>query len=112
MHPHDVSLISFAGQRANSAPTNPKSFLSNLARCPLPTAKSWYSGRRRAPIWLLQRLRDVARDRQLRDLAGQLDDHLQQREREPPRARGFMLRDPLTGLDKRNRRGRSRKHNV
>jgi hypothetical protein len=88
------------------SPNQPKKFLADLAHCPPPTAKSWYSGHRRAPIWLLQRLRDVAQDRQLRDLAGQLDDHLQQREREPPRARGFMIRDPVTGLDKRNCRGR------
>jgi peroxiredoxin len=88
------------------SPDEPLKFLTEVARCPRATAKAWYSGHRRAPIWLLQRLRDAAQDRQLRDLAAQLDDHLQQREREPPRARGFMLRDPATGLDKRNRRGR------
>jgi peroxiredoxin len=57
----------------------------------------------------LQRLRDAAQDRQLWDLARQLDNYIQQREREPPRARGFMLLDPATGLDKRNYRGRPRK---
>jgi hypothetical protein len=91
------------------SPDHPIKFLMELARCPRATAKAWYSGHRRAPLWLVQRLRDAAQDRQLRDLAGQLNDHLQQREREPPRARGFMLPDRVTGVDRRNRRGRPRK---
>jgi peroxiredoxin len=90
------------------SPDQPKKYLAELAHCPPPTAKSWYCGRRRAPIWILQRLRDAAQDRQLRDLAGQLDNYIQQREREAPRARGFMLLD-VTGMDRRNRRGRPRK---
>ena len=91
------------------SPEHPIKFLVELARCPRPTAKAWYSGQRRPPIWLLQRLRDIAQDHQPRDLAGQLDSQLQQREREPPRARGFMLRDPATGMDRRNPLGRPRK---
>jgi peroxiredoxin len=48
----------------------------------------------------------------LRDLAGQLDYYLRQREREPMCARGFMLKDPVTGMDRRNRRGRPRKPGI
>jgi peroxiredoxin len=92
------------------SPDQPIRFLVELAHCPRATAKAWYCGRRRAPIWFLQRLRDAAQDRQLRDLVGQLDDHIRQREREPPRARGFMLPDPVTGMDRRNRRGRPGKY--
>jgi peroxiredoxin len=103
----DLNLVRWAA-RELSRPNQPIKFLVELAHCPRATAKAWYCGHRRAPIWFLQRLHGQAQDRQLGDLAGQLDYHLQQREREPPRARGFMLRDPLTGLDKRNRRGRSR----
>src|ERR1051326_142499 len=91
------------------SPDRPIKFLVGLAQCPRATAKAWYSGHRRAPIWLFQRLRDVAQNRQLRDLAGQLNDHIQQREREPPHARGFMILDPLSGMDRRNRLGRPRK---
>ena len=108
MHPHDdFNFVRWAARELS--PDQPIKFLAELAHCPSPTAKSWYSGHRRAPIWFLQRLHDQAQDRQLRDLAGQLDYHIQQREREPPRARGFMLRDPATGMDKRNRHGRPRK---
>ena len=91
------------------SPDCPIKFLTELAHCPRPTAKAWYSGHRRAPIWFLQRLRD---QRKTGNCGISLDSstyHIQQREREPPRARGFMLRDPLTGMDKRNRRGRPRK---
>jgi hypothetical protein len=91
------------------SPDCPIKFLTELAHCPRPTAKAWFSGYRRPPIWILQRLHIIARDRQLRDLAGQLEYHIQQREREPSRARGFMLRDTATGMDRRNRLGRPKK---
>lgn len=87
-------------------PKRPIKLLVCLARCPRPTAKAWYSGRRRPPLCIVHRLRDVAQDRQLPDVAGQLADYIQQREREPRHASGFMVRDPLTGQDKRNRHGR------
>ena len=103
----ELNLVRWAARELS--PDYPIKFLMELAHCPRATVKAWYCGHRRAPIWFLQRLHGQAQDRQLGDLAGQLDYHLQQREREPPRARGFMLRDPLTGLDKRNRRGRPRK---
>ena len=91
------------------SPDCPIKFLTELAHCPRSTAKAWYCGHRRAPIWFLQRLRDAAQNRQLRDLAGQLEYYIQQREREIRHPKGFMVRDPLTGMDKRNRRGRPRK---
>jgi peroxiredoxin len=91
------------------SPKQPKKFLADLAHCPPPTAKSWDSGHRRAPIWFLQRLHDQAQDRRLGDVAGQLAWHIQQREREVRHPRGFEVRDPVTGMDKRNRRGRPRK---
>jgi peroxiredoxin len=91
------------------SPDRPKKFLMELAHCPPGTVKAWYSGRRRPPIWLLQRLHDVARERDAQDLAGQLDYQLQQREREVRHPRGFEVRDPVTEMDKRNRRGRPRK---
>jgi hypothetical protein len=87
----------------------PIKLLVELARCPRPTAKAWYTGHRRPPIWILQRLHEVALDRQLRDLAGQLAYYIYEREREPRHARGCMVIDPATGLDKRNRRGRPRR---
>jgi hypothetical protein len=91
------------------SPACPIRFLTELAHCPRPTAKAWYSGYRRLPTWILQILNDIARDRRFWDLAGQLDYYIQQREREPPCARGFMLRDPATGMDRRNRLGRPKK---
>jgi hypothetical protein len=103
-----LNFIRWAARELN--PHYPIKFLMELAQCPRATAKAWYCGHSRAPIWFLQTLRDAAQDRQLRDLAGQLDDHLKHREREPPRARGFMLLDPVTGMDKRNRGGRPRKY--
>jgi hypothetical protein len=87
-------------------PKRPVKLLVRLAHRPRPTAKAWYSGRRRPPIWILKRLRDVARDQRYSDLSQRLAYHLEQREREPKHARGFMMRDPLTGQDKRNRLGR------
>jgi hypothetical protein len=91
------------------SPVRPIKFLSELARSPRSTAKAWYSGRRRAPISILQRLRNLAADRQLSDLAGQLAYYIQLREREPKHASGFMVVDPLTGRDKRNRWGRPKR---
>ena len=87
-------------------PKRPIKLLVCLAHCPRPTAKAWYRGHRRPPVCIVQRLHDVAQDRQLRDVARQLADYIQEREREPKHARGFMVIDPLTGQDKRNRRGR------
>jgi hypothetical protein len=104
------TLVRWAARELS--PDQPKKFLADLAHCPPPTAKSWYSGHRRAPIWFLQRLHDQAQDRRFWDLAGQLEYYIQQREREPMHARGFMLRDPATGMDRRNRLGRPKKKSL
>jgi hypothetical protein len=101
------NYVRWAARELN--PDKPIKLIVQLANCPRPTAKAWYTGHRRPPIWILQRLHEVALVRQLRDLAGQLAYYICQREREPRHARGCMLIDPLTGQDKRNRRGRPRR---
>jgi hypothetical protein len=72
------------------------------------TAKSWANGHRRPPIAALKVLLDLLKHRRatLYQLIPELEYVIMQREREPKHASGFMVRDPLTGQDKRNRRGR------
>jgi hypothetical protein len=106
MAPFNFS-VSYAARKLN--PDNPIKLIVQLAHCPRPTAKAWYTGHRRPPVWFLWRLHDVVRDRKLWGLAGQLAYYISQREREPKHAKGFMLINPLTGIDKRNRCGRPKK---
>jgi len=92
-------------------PDKPIMALAELGRVPRSTAKSWATGRRRPPIWVLTILRDLLTDRQaaLSQLIPELEYVIIQREREPMHRTGFNLKDPVTGLDKRNRRGRPRR---
>jgi hypothetical protein len=95
-------------------PDRPVMALAGLARGRRSTAKSWATGHRRPSIATLKIICDLLKERRadLYQLIPELEYLITLREREPPRARGFMIRDPLTGMDTRNRRGRPRKHNV
>src|SRR5215831_2649540 len=86
-------------------PDQPIMFLARLAHRPRSTAKSWATGHRRPPLSVLIALLEVVRDRQLFVLEGELDYHIRKRECEPKQRTGFCQIDPLTGRDKRNRRG-------
>lgn len=103
-----ATVIRSAARALN--PDRPIVTLAALARAPRSTAKSWATGRRRPSVVTLKNLRDLLRDRQavLFQLIPELDYVIMQREGEPPRRTGFNLIDPLTGMDKRNRRGRPR----
>jgi hypothetical protein len=92
-------------------PDRPITALALLTRAPRSTVKSWATGHRRPPIVTLEILRDLLKNRQaaLFKLIPELEQVISQREREPKHASGFMIRDPLTGKDKRNRRGRPRR---
>jgi hypothetical protein len=81
--------------------------LARLGGCPRPTAKSWATGHRRPPIYVLKLLRELMRGRRT-GLEGELDCEIRRREYEPKRLTGFCQIDPLTGVDKRNRQGRPR----
>jgi hypothetical protein len=91
-------------------PDCPIMTLAGLARAPRSTAKSWATGRRHPSVVILQILRDnlKARHAALLALIPELDYTIMQREREPTHRTGFNLKDPVTCLDKRNRRGRPR----
>jgi hypothetical protein len=92
-------------------PNRPIMMLAGLARGRRSTAKSWATGHRRPSIETLKILCYLLKERRavLYQLISELEDLIMLREREPPRARGFMLRDPLTGMDRRNRFGRPKK---
>jgi hypothetical protein len=100
------------------SPDRPIVLLARLAACPRPTAKSWASGHRRPPIFLLKRLRDIA-ESQARNagLLGEIDYEIRKREDEPPwkrRGLGFMeIRERdgpgTTPRDGQNRLGRPKR---
>jgi hypothetical protein len=95
-------------------PHRPIMMLTGLARGRRSTAKSWATGHRRPSIATLKIVCGLLKERRadLYQLIPELEYLIMLREREPPRARGFMIRDPVTGMDTRNRRGRPRKHNL
>lgn len=92
-------------------PERPIMTLAGLTRAPRSTAKSWATGRRRPSVIILEILRDQLKIRQaaLFQLVAELDCIITQRERESKRRTGFNIIDPMTGLDRRNRRGRPRR---
>jgi hypothetical protein len=91
------------------SPTRPIAFIAETVRCPRPTAKSWYTGHRRSPIWVLELLRDLGRMKGLISLERELEHQIRKREYEPKRRTGFWIIDPLTGQNKSNRRGRPKR---
>jgi hypothetical protein len=95
-------------------PSRPIMTLAGLARGRRSTAKSWATGHRRPSIATLKIICDLLKERraELYQLIPDLEYLIMLREREPPHARGFMIRDPVTGMDRRNLLGRPRKHNV
>jgi hypothetical protein len=96
------------------SPDRPIMLLARLAGCPRPTAKSWATGHRRAPIYILAMLREVMRDRPGSGLELELEDEIRRREHQPKFLTGFneiRERDGpgSTPRDGRNRRGRPRR---
>ena len=93
------------------SPDRPVMTLAVLGRSPRPTAKSWATGHRRPPIWLLHFLQAHLRTRRLSPLADEIEALIVQRDREEhkdkPRT-GFWIIDPATGQNKANRLGRPR----
>src|SRR5262249_26787847 len=89
------------------SPDRPIMLLARAGGCPRPTAKSWATGHRRPPIYVLKRLRELMRGRTT-GLEGELDYEIRRREYEPKHRTGFHQIDPVTGFDKRNRSGRPR----
>jgi hypothetical protein len=97
------------------SPDRPIVLLARLAGCPRPTAKSWATGHRRPPIFLLRLLRDMA-EAQARNAGslGELDYEIRQREYEPKHRTGFNIVRERDGpgsvpRDGRNRLGRPKK---
>jgi hypothetical protein len=92
-------------------PDRPIMMLVGLARGRRSTAKSWATGHRRPSIETLKILCYLLKERRavLCQLIPELEYLITLREREPAHARGFMLRDPATGMDRRNRHGRPKK---
>jgi len=95
------------------SPDRPIMQLARLAGCPRPTAKSWATGHRRPPIYILTKLREVVRDRPT-GLEGELDYEISKREFQPKLRTGFneiRERDGPGSIprDGRNRRGRPQK---
>jgi hypothetical protein len=103
------TLIRRAARALN--PDRPIITLAGLRRSPRPTAKSWATGHRRPPIWVLQFLQAHLHARRLSPLADDIEALIMQRDREEredkPRT-GFWIVDPATGLNKANRLGRPR----
>jgi hypothetical protein len=85
-------------------------FLAHLARRPRATVKSWATAHRRAPLYFLKSLRDLGQSQaQKAGFLGELDREIRRREFEPKHLTGFFQIDPVTGQNKRNRRGRPKK---
>jgi len=86
----------------------PTALLAGMARAPKATAKSWRQGRRRAPIRVVRQLLPLlqAHAAECNSLHRDIENWIFVREVEPRHRGGFCAIDPLTGLDKRNRRGR------
>lgn len=119
MHPDggrmSDTVIRAAARALN--PDRPIKMLAGLRRNPRSTAKSWATGRRRPPLFILRLVRDLLKDRQRDtfDLIAKLDFIIVQREREPRWRTGFneiRQRDGPGSMprDGRNRRGRPRLH--
>jgi hypothetical protein len=101
------TLIRRAARALN--PDRPIMTLAGFRRSPRPTAKSWATGHRRPPIWLLQFLQAHLRARRL-PLADEVEGLIAHREWErkhKPRT-GFWIVDPVTRQNKANRSGRPR----
>jgi hypothetical protein len=88
------------------APDRPVMFLAEFCRRPRVTAKSWYTGHRRAPLSVLERLRDEAESRELSGLVQQFEYLIRRHSYDPQRRTGFWIIDPVTGQNRANRRGR------
>jgi hypothetical protein len=100
------------------SPDRPIMLLARLGGCSRATAKSWVTGHRRPPIYVLRLLRDAAQSQAWRaGLLGELDYEIREREGEPPwkrRGPGFMeIRERdgpgSTPRDGRNRLGRPKR---
>jgi hypothetical protein len=97
-------------------PDRPTKMLAGLANGRRSTAKSWATGRRRAPIVKLKILRDLLKGRQAAffELIAELDLTVMRREVEPKRRTGFNEIRERDGpgtppRDGRNRLGRPRR---
>src|SRR6516162_8315726 len=71
------------------APDRPIMQLARLAGRPRATAKSWATGHRRPPIYVLAMIREVMRDRPWTGQELELDYEIRNREREPKFLTGF-----------------------
>jgi len=96
------------------SPHRPIKQLARLAGRPRPTAKSWATGHRRPPIYVLATIREVMRDRPCTGLEPELDCEIRKREHEPKYRTGFNIireRDGpgTTPRDGRNRLGRPKR---
>jgi hypothetical protein len=99
------------------SPDRPIMLLARLGGCPRATAKSWATGHRRPPIYVLKLLREIERDGGRTGLGPELDYEIRKREGEPGwmrRGPGFMQvreRDGPGSIprDGRNRRGRPKR---
>jgi|SRR6516225_6837494 hypothetical protein len=92
----------------------PIALLARLGGCPRATAKSWATGHRRPPIYVLKWLREIERDRGWTGLGPELDCEIRKREYEPKFRSGFneiRERDGpgSTPRDGRNRLGRPKR---
>lgn len=86
----------------------PSSLLSQMARVPKSTARSWRKTRRRPPMQVLRML-SIELQRHgaaCFSVLRELDDLIGKRMGEPPLRRGFFVVDPLTGQNRQNRAGR------
>jgi hypothetical protein len=108
------TLIRRAARAVNS--NRPITTLAGFAHAPRSTAKSWATGHRRPPIFILRILRDILKSRQaaFSQLIPALEYVIMQREREPTRRTGFneiRERDGPGSVprDGRNRLGRPKK---
>lgn len=96
------------------SPDRPIMQLARLAGRPRPTAKSWATGHRRPPIYILSKLHIVLRDRGWIAEERELEYEIRKREIEPRHRGGFNTIRERDGpgsvpRDGRNRRGRPKK---
>jgi hypothetical protein len=92
-------------------PDKPIKTLAALGSGRRSTAKSWATGHRRPSVAKLKILLEWLKERRadLYQLIPELEELIMVRQREPMHAKGFMVRDPATGMDQRNRLGRPKK---
>jgi hypothetical protein len=102
------TLVRRAARALN--PDRPIMTLAGFRRSPRSTAKSWATGHRRPPIWLLKVLGAHLHAHRI-SIADEIEALIVQRDREEredkPRT-GFWIVDPATGQNKANRLGRPR----